>query len=103
LNAGYDPVVNIEHWTSGTDRGYDGNHVWCSTKNFLNMNEVNWKSGQPSSADGHCMFVQFSDESANKTFLSMGDCAQKRKFVCQVILPISQFLNSSSFYNFPAL
>jgi len=79
-------VVNIEHWTSGTDRGYDGNHVWCSTKNFLNMKEVNWKKGQPNSADGHCMFVQFSNKSANQTFVSMGDCSQKRTFVCQVIL-----------------
>jgi hypothetical protein len=79
-------VVNIEHWTSGTDRGYDANYVWCSTKNFLNMTEVNWKSGQPNSADGHCMFVQFSNKSANQTSVSMGDCSQKRKFICQVMI-----------------
>jgi hypothetical protein len=77
-------VVDIELWTSGTDKGYDSKHVWCSSKNILNMKEVNWKSGQPNSADGHCMFVQFSNKSANQTFVSMGDCSQKRKFVCQV-------------------
>jgi hypothetical protein len=77
-------VVDIELWTSGTDRGYDGNYVWCSSKNFLNTKEVNWKSGQPKTADGHCMFVQFSNKSANQTFVSMGDCSQKRKFICQV-------------------
>jgi hypothetical protein len=83
MNAGYDPVVNVELWTSGTDKGYDGNYVWCSSENFLNMKEVNWKSGQPNSADGHCMFVQFSNKSSNQTSVSMGDCSQKRKFICQ--------------------
>jgi len=90
LITGY-PVVNIEHWTSGTDRGYDANHVWCSTKAFLNMKEVNWKSGQPNTADGHCTFVQFSDKSANQTFVATGDCSQKRKFICQVNMPLSKY------------
>jgi hypothetical protein len=85
--VGFDPVLNIEHWTSGTDRGYDGSHVWCSTKNFLNMKDVNWKSGQPNTADGHCIFAKFSNKSSNETFVSMGDCTQKRKFICQVIVP----------------
>lgn len=84
MNVEYAPVVNIDHWTSGTDEGYDNNHVWCSTKNLVNMKEVNWKSGQPKIADGHCMFVKYSDKSANQTFVSMGDCSQKRKFICQV-------------------
>jgi hypothetical protein len=83
--TGFAPVVNIEHWTSGTDRGYNAKHVWCNSKNFLNMKEVNWKSGQPNLADGHCMFFQFSDKSANQTFVSMGDCSEKRKFICQVL------------------
>jgi Lectin C-type domain len=83
-NAGYDPVVKIEHWTSVTDEGSAGNFMWCSNKTFLDMKYVNWKSGQPNNADGHCAFVQFSEKSANQSTFSMGDCTQKRKFICEV-------------------
>lgn len=77
-------MVNVEHWTSATDEGSGGNFMWCSNKTFLNMKDVNWKIGQPNSADGHCAFVNFSMKSANQSFVSMGDCAQKRKFICEV-------------------
>jgi hypothetical protein len=85
-------VVNIEHWTSGTDQGSDGNFMWCGNKLFLNKKDVNWKSGQPKSADGHCIFISFSEKSANQTFYSMGDCMQKRNFVCEVIVPTQNIL-----------
>jgi hypothetical protein len=78
-------VVNVEHWTSGTDDGADGKYMWCGSKLFLNMQDINWESGQPKSADGNCIFVQLSDKSANKTYFSTGDCTQKRKFICEVI------------------
>jgi hypothetical protein len=64
------------------------------------VKEVNWKSGQPNTADGHCIFVQFSEKSANQTFVSMGDCSQKRKFICQVIIGFSlNYLKSLFVYD----
>lgn len=51
-----------------------------------NKKEVNWMSGQQNLTDGYCVFVQFSNKSANLTTLSLGDCAQKKKFICEVII-----------------
>jgi hypothetical protein len=82
----YDTVINVEHWTSATaGGGADGNLMWCNGKTSLNIQETNWKSGQPNLADGKCVFVQFSNRTANLTTFSLGDCAQKRKFLCEVI------------------
>lgn len=80
----YDPVIGVEHWTSATDEGSDGNFVWCNGKTSVNMNELNWKGGEPNLAHGNCAFVQFSNSSANWTTFSLGDCAQKKRFICEV-------------------
>jgi hypothetical protein len=91
----YDTVINVEHWTSATaGGGADGNLMWCNGKTSLNIQETNWKSGQPNLADGKCVFVQFSNRTANLTTFSLGDCAQKRKFLCEVIT-LGFFLTSS--------
>jgi hypothetical protein len=78
-------VVNIEHWTSAKTANLDGSLMWCNGKTSLENNQVNWKGGeQPKLADGNCVFVQFSKSSANLTTFSLGDCAQERKFICEV-------------------
>jgi hypothetical protein len=81
----YDPVVNVEHWTSATGDAPENNLAWCNGKKSLDMKEVNWKGGQPIVADGNCVFVQFSNKTSNETTFSLGNCTQKRKFICEVI------------------
>jgi len=78
-------VVNIEHWTSAKTVGPDASMMWCNGKQSVDSKQVNWKAGQPKLADGNCVFVQFSNSSANLTTFSLGDCAQERKFICDVI------------------
>jgi Lectin C-type domain len=81
----YDPVVNVEHWTSAKDVNNKGNLKWCNGKTSVNLQETNWKGGKPVLADGNCVFVQFSNSTANQTTFSLGDCDQKKKFLCEVI------------------
>jgi hypothetical protein len=84
-NPGFSAVINTELWTSATDEGFDDNYVWCNGRSNMDVRQVNWKSGgQPNSLDGNCVFVQFSNQSANLTTFSLGDCTQKRKFMCEV-------------------
>jgi hypothetical protein len=82
----YDPVINVEHWTSASGDSSGGNFMWCNGNISLDIKETNWKDGQPKFADGKCVFVQFSNSSANRTTFSLGDCTQKRKFLCEVIM-----------------
>jgi hypothetical protein len=88
----YDPVINVEHWTSASGDSSGSNLMWGNGKT-LNIQETNWKAGQPNLADGKCVFVQFSNKTANLTTFSMGDCAQKRKFLCEVITFNFQIFN----------
>jgi hypothetical protein len=85
LLSEYRPVVNVEHWTSAKDGVTEGNWKWCNGDTSVNIQETNWKGGQPNAADGECMFVQFSNRTANLTTFSLGDCAQKKRFMCEVI------------------
>jgi len=85
FESDYDPVINVEHWTSAMGEDSGGNWMsWCNGKISLNVKETNWKGGKPHFADGRCVFVQFSNSSANLTTFSLGDCTQKRKFLCEV-------------------
>jgi hypothetical protein len=84
FQSGYDPVINVEHWTSAKDDAPDGKLVWCNGNTSLNTKKVSWKGDQPNLADGNCVFVQFSNTTANLTTFSLGDCDQKRKFICEV-------------------
>jgi hypothetical protein len=93
----YDPVINVEHWTSASGDSSGGNLMWGNGKT-LNIQETNWKVGQPNLADGKCVFVQFSNKTANLTTFSMGDCAQKRKFLCEVITFNFKFLTYTVCY-----
>jgi hypothetical protein len=77
-------VINVEHWTSAKDGGTRGIFEWCSEKVSVNMQETNWKGSKPKLADGKCVFVQFSNTTANLTTFSLGDCAQEKKFLCEV-------------------
>jgi len=81
---GYSPVAGVDFWTSGSDAGVDGNYFWCSEMKEFKLNEVNWKSGQPNSADGDCVTVKFSNTSANMSTYSVGNCADEKLFVCEV-------------------
>jgi Lectin C-type domain len=83
-------VINTEHWTSAKDDAPEGTFVWCNGNASVNMQETNWKGGQPKLADGKCVFVQFSNRTANLTTFSLGDCDQKRKFICEVIKSLAE-------------
>jgi Lectin C-type domain len=81
----FNTITNIEHWTSGKDGITEGNLKWCNGNMSLNVQETNWKGGKPNLANGKCVVVQFSNTTANLTTFSLGDCTQKRKFICEVI------------------
>lgn len=77
--AGFDSVINVEHWTSAAGQG---NLKWCNGE--TSVKEANWKNGVPNIADGQCLFIVFSNNIASQTTVSLGDCNQKRKFICEV-------------------
>jgi len=78
-------IYKNEQWTSGTDAGSDDNYFWCPGTKSFSENDVNWKLGQPNSADGDCVFVQFSNKSANSSTYSSGICTEEKYFICEVI------------------
>jgi Lectin C-type domain len=88
-------VINIEYWTSATDEGTVGSFMWCNGEASLDTKEANWKNGKPNNADGHCLFIEFSNLTADHSTVALGDCKQKKKFVCEVI----QLLGKAAYTN----
>jgi len=80
-------MVDIDFWTSATDVGCDDKYLWCSGSKDFNHDEVNWKDEQPKSADGDCVFLQFSNTSVNLSTYSLGSCAEEKRFICEVFCP----------------
>jgi len=79
-------LVGTDYWTSGTDVGLDDSYFWCANMTAFEHPNVNWKNGQPVAADGDCVFVQFSNVSANASSYALGNCEEKKSFVCEVKL-----------------
>jgi hypothetical protein len=82
FSKGYPETTANELWTSAS--GSLDNYVWCANGNLLDQATLNWKSGQPSASDGNCVHVQFSNTSAHLTTYAIGQCADKKNFVCEV-------------------
>jgi len=82
---GYPSVCGADLWTSGSNFGTD-DYAWASGKKPLRQSELNWKSGQPKRTDGDCVFLQFSNQSANASTYSLGNCAEEKNFTCEVYL-----------------
>jgi hypothetical protein len=82
LTKGYPETTANELWTSAS--GSLDNYVWCANSNFLDQATLNWKSGQPSVSDGNCVHVQLSNISAHLTTYAIGQCADKKNFICEV-------------------
>lgn len=76
-------TAEIDLWMSAS-RSSDKKYVWCTDGSEFDRISLNWKSGEPSNAGGECISVKFSKKSAHLTTYAMGQCAEKRKFVCEV-------------------
>jgi hypothetical protein len=75
----------VDFWTSGTDKGCKRQYKWCSKNEEMNVGEINWKSGEPNSASGDCVFVKFSNASADASTYAVADCSEVKNFICEVI------------------
>ncbi|XP_059486554.1 mucin-5AC-like isoform X2 [Neocloeon triangulifer] len=77
------PQVNVDFWTSGTDKECDDWYRWCSIeRDFLSRN-VNWKSGEPNSNNGDCVSINFSNATANQSTFSVTNCSKELQFICE--------------------
>jgi hypothetical protein len=82
---GYPIISGIDLWTSGADTGSTDEYAWCSIKRALKTEESNWKMGEPKPSQGDCIFMQFSSSNANDSTFALGNCADDKNFVCEVI------------------
>lgn len=80
---------NVEYWTSGNDLDCPGRFRWCASsfKDFA-KDSLNWL--EPKS-NGSCVYVQLKNDSAGDPHLGTGDCAQKRRFICEARFKIFWF------------
>lgn len=90
---GYPVTADIELWTSGS-RSSDNKYAWCADDKKLDQSTINWKSGQPSSADGDCVSFQLSKFSANLSTFTMGQCTDQKRFVCEVFSLVKSMLGN---------
>ncbi|XP_059474381.1 uncharacterized protein LOC132196029 [Neocloeon triangulifer] len=77
-------LVNIDFWTSGSDKDCDGRYRWCSIERDFISRDVNWKSGAPDSIAGDCVSVNFSNTTANQSTYATNNCSKELLFICEV-------------------
>jgi hypothetical protein len=68
------------YWTSGSDFECPNKYFWCSKESEIIGAEVSWKSGQPASKAGDCVYAEIG----NGTVLATGDCGTELHFVCEI-------------------
>jgi len=88
---GYNSVCGFDLWTSGSNFGTD-DFAWASGKKPFKSSDLNWKSGQPKKADGDCVAINFSNQTANDSTFSLGNCADEKFFICEVKLIFNYLL-----------
>jgi len=79
------PDITGEYWTSGSDKGCDGNYRWCSVDRAFLKREVYWGPSEPNSENGDCVWTRTSSNPKNAT-LHVGSCDTKKKFICEVYI-----------------
>jgi len=73
-----------EFWTSGKTNGT--NFLWTGKDKIFDPTETKWKEGEPF-AKGDCVFLQLVNSTEN-TFLATDNCAELKKFICEVFMKI---------------
>jgi hypothetical protein len=76
-------AIDIDIWTSGTNKGCNDGFVWCSSNKTFIPTEINWKTGHPNIADG-CVYINFANKEANESALGVDHCAVEKAFACEV-------------------
>jgi len=81
-----------DFWTSGAKNGTE--FIWSGREKPFDATGTKWNSGEPS-AKGDCVYIQMTNSTEN-TFLAADNCAEKKKFICEVrklsILHFNYFL-----------
>jgi len=80
-----------EFWTSGSDAGCDGNFRWCSVNRAFLKKEVNWAPSEPDRNRGDCVSTKIISNQG-LLHLSTDECSVKKKFICEVINSIYQWI-----------
>lgn len=70
-----------DFWTSGMKSGPEKKPYWTAREKPFG--ETKWKAGEPSNA-GDCIYYESRNTQENSS-LAVGDCAVKKKFICEVI------------------
>jgi len=83
--SAYPMHAGIDLWTSGMDYGCEGKYTWCNGMREVDHDKVNWLGGKPNSADGDCIFTRFSNKSVDASTIALGNCADEKNFLCEVI------------------
>jgi len=71
-----------EFWTSGVNVGPLKNFFWTARDSAFTEGDTKWANGEPS-ANGDCVSLQLAN-STEKTLLAAKNCADKKKFICEV-------------------
>jgi hypothetical protein len=77
-----------DFWTSGVKSDPNKMPYWAAREKPF-VEETQWKAGEPSGA-GDCIYYESRTSHLNSS-LAAGDCAVKKKFICEV-----SFCNFSS-------
>jgi hypothetical protein len=80
---GYPRAFGDPFWTSGTNQGCNMGFYWCSNNKSFVKAETNWEAGHPIAGES-CVYVNFSNEAPNKTYLGTSKCDLENYFVCEV-------------------
>jgi len=71
-----------DFWTTGARKGRNV-FTWTARDKRFDSTGTKWKSGEPS-VKGDCVYLQLVNSTEN-TFLATDNCAEKKKFICEVI------------------
>lgn len=79
----WDNNIDNEYWTSGTDLGKQGFHVWFSTGKPIVPNI--WSPGEPNNNVGneHCDEMGYDRKISNSHRLNDKNCYYKLSFICK--------------------
>lgn len=82
--AKFSPKLEGEWWTSGTDKGCDGNFRWCSVdRAFIKDQAPPWAKDHPMEAKGDCVTLTWAGK-LDKMALKTENCTAKKRFACEV-------------------
>lgn len=79
--------IDYSYWTSGTDLGKEGNHIWFSSGKPINISI--WDPGMPNNVDNsqHCDEMGWRDNV--RSGLNDRQCEYLNRYICEAQQPVT--------------